>query len=262
MNGKNDFKTHYFETSFGHLAYHELTSDVKNHVCIFLHGHLDSALDRESYRLILDCVQFETCYLLDSRSHGNSTRLKTYPNILERSEDLILFIQNLTRKQHIDSITLVSYSIASGVLLKSLPTVEKNHPAINFHAILVAPLIDLKKHKEWFKHNIKEMKINNIGTITKTYRSKGYFEITRVYFSTLSKKIYRNNLKKIKSQIYIILGTNDHRTSVNEAKELSDSLSKKAHIYLYKSLGHILDLKGYSLVSKKIASIVKSLGPH
>ncbi len=254
MVAKTDFKTKYVKTHFGHLAYHQIEAK-NNEFCIFVHGHMDSGLDRFSYRLIEDFEGAASLILLDSRGHGSSTRLENYPSLKERGEDLKILVQHLIENHNPTTVTLISYSIASGIILNVLSEVETIHSSTKFKAVLVAPLLKLSKHKEWFKENIKTLKNTSANFIQKVYRSKGIFNINRDYFKDLSVNFYRKNASKIKSKLSIVFGEQDNRTSVADVLRFKNEILPKAKVYSYKSLGHVFNEKEYALISKKISQI-------
>ncbi len=253
MDYKTKYKTKYIVTDFGHLAYHYCGNADSSTAYIFIHGHFHPSLENQS-SAVFDKVEDSIFkILLDSRGHGSSTRLKEYPSLGERIEDIdILFVHIVKNYPSLKEFHLVGYSISGAVVLKSVKKLEKKYKNFKFSITLVAPLMKLSKHKKWFKKDIKNLSSTGENQITKKYKTKGLYDYSKRYFEELTSKFYLNNNRKWNSPIKILLGKNDTRVSTTEIERFVIRVKAEIVFNADQEFTHYLSAEEFAEIGKSL----------
>ncbi len=216
---RQDFRTYHIETDFGNLAYHVKGNSAANRAIVFLHGHLDSAMENGTYR-IFDAEDSVLQILLDHRSHGSSTRSKFYPTLSERAEDIDILIPKLSANfPSVKELTLVGYSQGGSVLLLYLLKDYSQKNKIT-SAVLIAPRLILKRYLKWFKREIEAMSVHQKNYFTKKYKSKGYINYNTKYTEEFENIDYYQEISSLKTKTVLVRGSQDELITKEEAEKL------------------------------------------
>lgn len=216
---RSDYTTYHIETPFGHLAVHYKGNINSSRAFVFIHGHIESALENDSYS-IFNKNDGELKILLDIRSHGSSTRSRTYPTISDRCEDLDTFLLHIQSVfPNLEKVHLIGYSQGGSTVLHYLLNEYKGKEMLG-DTYLFAPRLDMKAYMKWFDKEIQHL--NDTGNVIfdKRYSSKGILTYHKKFIDEFSDINFYDVINNLSINTYIIRGTEDHLLTRDEVDRL------------------------------------------
>lgn len=234
---RSDFITHHIATEFGALACHIKGSRQADRAIIFLHGHVDTAMENGNYR-IFDSDDDVIKILLDHRWHGSSTRTRFYPSISERSEDLNILLGELPKfLPSINKVDVIGYSQGGSVLLYFLLNDFEQKRKVD-SAFLLAPRLDLKSYLKWFHKEREKMEIAGETQFAKRYKSKGYVVYNTKYLEEFATINYFEILDNLQTKTTLLRGDADDFLTAKEAHKLVNLNEEYLKYIEIKGLSH------------------------
>jgi pimeloyl-ACP methyl ester carboxylesterase len=244
------FKTYRIDAPFGSLAYHCKGNFASKSAFIFLHGHLDSALENNTHQ-IFDYHEDVLQVLLDHRWHGASTRIEYYPSITERAEDIDILLHELVKQfPQLKNIHLIGYSQGGSVLLCYLLH-KKNfaQKSMVTSTFIVGPRFDLKGYLKWFEKELEQIRVGALQHITKKYRSKGYIKYSKRYIRELGEMDFKKLIKHLTIPSVLIRGENDDLISKADSELLIDGSNGLLSYYEVAGCGHNPEVKHWQQIN-------------
>lgn len=244
---RKGYQTHIIETPEGHIAAHYKGNVLSKRAFVFIHGHIDSAMENQSHQIFNE-DDSELKFHLDLRCHGSSTRTPTYPTLSERSKDIERFIFNTRNKfPEIDKFYFIGYSQGASTLLYYLLNDFLGKEYIG-NTFLFAPRLDLKIYLNWFDKEVS--KITELGEekFDKKYRSKGILSYNKKYVEEFSNTDFYKDIYKLDVTSYLIRGGNDDLISRDEVERLIKLNPKFLKYIEIDGLTHYPTIKQFEMI--------------
>lgn len=236
---RTDYKTIYINTDFGHLAVHYKGDITSENAMLFLHGHIETAIEHGTYQFF-DGDDNNLKILVDHRWFGCSTRIEKYPSLSERCEDIDIVIDFIYKHfSSVKNLNVVAYSQGATVLLLYLSRNFKQKHRIS-NAFALAPRLNLKEYLQWFQKNIDEIKNTGKEYSNKVYRSKGILRISKAFLQDYIDIDIFETVKSITCPTYIIRGELDDIVSKDEVNKLIEMNPDVLELIEIHSAGHHL----------------------